>query len=199
MKIQLSENFTYKKLIKFTIPTIIMMIITSIYGVIDGFFVSNYIGSKSFAAVNLIMPALMIFGSIGFMIGTGGSALVSKTIGEGEKEKANSYFSMLIYLLVIIGILFSIIGILFVKPVSKLLGADEIMMKECIIYGQVLLIFLVPFLLQNAFQSFLIVEEKPTFGLVISIISGISNIFLDFLLIYLFKLGIAGAALATRN
>ncbi len=199
MKIQLSENFTYKKLIKFTIPTIIMMIITSIYGVIDGLFVSNYIGSKSFAAVNLIMPALMIFGSIGFMIGTGGSALVSKTIGEGEKEKANSYFSMLIYLLVIIGILFSIIGILFVKPVSKLLGADEIMMKECIIYGQVLLIFLVPFLLQNAFQSFLIVEEKPTFGLVISIISGISNIFLDFLLIYLFKLGIAGAALATRN
>lgn len=118
MKIQLSEHFTYKKLIKFTIPTIIMMIFTSIYGVVDGIFVSNCVGSDAFAAVNLIMPALMILGTIGFMIGTGGSALVSKTIGEGKKEKANEYFSMLIYLLIIIGIIFTIIGVFLVRPAA---------------------------------------------------------------------------------
>lgn len=145
------------------------------------------------------MPALMIFGSIGFMIGTGGSALVSKTMGEGEKEKANKYFSMLIYLLIVIGIIFSVIGIIAVEPVSKLLGANETMLGECVTYGKVLLIFLVAFILQNAFQSFLIVEGKPTFGLIISIISGCINMFLDFLFIYVFKLGVFGAALATRN
>lgn len=145
------------------------------------------------------MPALMIFGSIGFMIGTGGSALVSKTIGEGEKEKANRYFSMLIYLLIIIGVLSSIIGIILVKPASVLLGADEAMLESCVIYGKTLVLFLVPFILQNAFQSFLIVEEKPTFGLIISIISGVLNMALDFLFIYLFKWGVFGAALATRN
>lgn len=198
MKIQLSEHFTYRKLIKFTIPTIIMMIFTSIYGVVDGIFVSNCVGSDSFAAVNLIMPALMIFGSIGFMIGTGGSALVSKTIGEGEKEKANRYFSMLIYLLIAVGLLLTIAGIWLVKPVSILLGADETMLGECVTYGKTLTIFLIPFILQNAFQSFLIVEEKPTFGLIISIVSGVSNMLLDFLLIYVFKLGVFGAALATR-
>ncbi len=199
MKIQLSENFTYKKLIKFTIPTIIMMIFTSIYGVVDGIFVSNCVGSDGFAAVNLIMPAIMIFGSVGFMIGTGGSALVSKTIGEGDKEKAQKYFSMLIYLLVIIGLICSIAGIILIKPASKLLGANESMLGDCIIYGRTLLIFLVPFMLQNAFQSFLIVEEKPTFGLIISVISGVLNMFLDFLFIYVFKWGVLGAALATRN
>lgn len=199
MKIQLSEHFTYRKLIKFTIPTIVMMIFTSIYGIVDGIFVSNCVGSDSFAAVNLIMPALMIFGSIGFMIGTGGSALVSKTIGEGEKEKANRYFSMLIYLLVIIGLILTIVGIWLVKPASILLGADETMLGECIIYGKTLTFFLIPFILQNAFQSFLIVEEKPTFGLIISIVSGLSNMFLDFLFIYVFKLGVFGAALATRH
>lgn len=198
MKIQLSEHFTNKKLIKFTIPTIIMMIFTSIYGVVDGIFVSNCVGSDSFAAVNLIMPALMIFGSIGFMIGTGGSALVSKTIGEGEKAKANRYFSMLIYLLISLGLIFTIVGIWLVKPASILLGADEAMLGECVTYGKTLTIFLIPFILQNAFQSFLIVEEKPTFGLIISVVSGVSNMLLDFLLIYVFKLGVFGAALATR-
>ena len=162
MKIQLSEHFTYKKLIKFTIPTIIMMIFTSIYGVVDGIFVSNIVGSDGFAAVNLIMPALMILGTVGFMFGTGGCALVSKTIGEGDKEKANKYFSMLIYLLIIIGLIFSILGVL-----------------------------------QNSFQSFLIVAERPTFGLIISIVTGVSNMILDFLFIYIFRMGVFGAALAT--
>lgn len=197
MKIQLSEHFTYKKLIKFTIPTIIMMIFTSIYGVVDGIFVSNFVGSDEFAAVNLIMPALMILGSIGFMIGTGGSALVSKTMGEGEKEKANKYFSMLIYLLIIGSLLFTIIGVVLIRPVSTLLGAEGDMLENCVTYGGTLLLFLMPFVLQNCFQSFLIVAEKPTFGLIVSIATGITNMLLDFLFMYVFNMGVFGAALAT--
>ena len=197
MKIELSEHFTYEKLIKFTIPTIIMMIFTSIYGVVDGIFVSNVVGSDSFAAVNLIMPALMIFGTIGFMIGTGGSALVSKTIGEGDRQKANRYFSMLIYILIIVGLILTIIAVAMVKPMSKLLGAEGKILEECITYGTVLIMFLIPFVLQNCFQSFLIVAEKPTFGLVISIITGISNMILDWVFMYVLKQGIFGAALAT--
>ncbi len=197
MSIQLSEHFTYKKLIQFTIPTIVMMIFTSIYGVVDGIFVSNCVGSDAFAAVNLIYPAIMIFGSVGFMIGTGGSALVSKTLGEGKKEKANKYFSMLIFILIILGLVFSTIGVCFIKPISELLGADETMLADCVIYGRTLLIFLVPFMLQNSFQSFIIVSEKPTFGLVISVIAGVINMVLDFLFMYIFKMGVFGAALAT--
>lgn len=197
MKIQLSEHFTYKKLIKFTIPTIIMMIFTSIYGIVDGIFVSNCVGSDAFAAVNLIMPVLMILGAIGFMIGTGGSALVSKTIGEGQNEKANQYFSMLIYLLIITGIILTVIGIIFLKPIASLLGAEGTMLNDCVIYGRTILIALTSFLLQNCFQSFLIVAEKPTMGLIISIIAGITNMILDFLFMFVFKMGVFGAALAT--
>lgn len=197
MKIQLSEHFTYRKLIKFTIPTIIMMIFTSIYGIVDGIFVSNCVGSDAFAAVNLIMPALMILGTIGFMIGTGGSALVSKILGEGEKEKANKVFSMLIYLLIIIGGILTIVGIQLVKPIAKLIGANGEILELCTTYGRTLLIFLIPFVLQNSFQSFLIVAERPTFGLIISIITGVINMILDFTFIYVFKMGVFGAALAT--
>lgn len=197
MNIQLSEHFTYKKLIKFTIPTIIMLIFTSIYGVVDGIFVSNCVGSEAFAGVNLIMPAIMILGSIGFMIGTGGSALVSKTIGEGENQKAQRYFSMLIYILIAIGIVFTIIGFIMVKPVSILLGATGEMLNICVTYGRTLIIALVPFLLQNCFQSFLVVAEKPKMGLWISIAVGITNMILDFLFIYVLKMGVFGAALAT--
>ena len=197
MNIQLSEHFTYGKLIKFTLPTIVMMIFTSLYGIVDGIFVSNCVGSEPFAALNLIWPVIMIFGSVGFMIGTGGSALVSKTIGEGQKEKANKYFSMLIFLLIIIGTIFSIAGRIFIKPIAELLGADETMLADCVTYGQTLLIFLVPFMLQNSFQSFMIVAEKPTMGLIISIIAGVTNMVLDFVLMYVLKLGLFGAALAT--
>ena len=197
MNIQLSEHFTYQKLVKFTMPTIIMMIFTSIYGVVDGIFVSNCVGSEAFAAVNLIMPAIMILGSIGFMIGTGGSALVSKTIGEGKTKKANEYFSMLIYLLLVIGVVLSIAGIFLVRPISILLGAEGDMIQDCVTYGRTLMIALTPFLLQNSFQSFLVVAEKPQMGLAISIVSGVLNMLLDFLLIYVFQLGIFGAALAT--
>ena len=139
----------------------------------------------------------MIFGSVGFMIGTGGSALVSKTLGEGKKEKANQYFSMLIFLLIILGLVFSVIGYCFIEPISKLLGADETMLADCVTYGKTLLVFLVPFMLQNSFQSFIIVAEKPSFGLVISIISGVTNMILDFLFMYVFRMGVFGAAFAT--
>lgn len=195
--ISLSEHFNYKKLIKFTIPTIIMMIFTSIYGVVDGVFVSNVVGSNAFASVNLIMPAIMVLGSVGFMIGTGGSALVSKTIGEGDNKKANQIFSMLMYFLIIAGFVLSVLGIIFIEPIAKLLGANKDILENCVIYGRVLLFALIPFLLQNAFQSFLVVAEKPRMGLVISIFAGLTNMVLDFLFIYVFKMGVFGAALAT--
>lgn len=143
------------------------------------------------------MPAIMIIGSIGFMMGTGGSALVSKTIGEGDRDKANRYFSMLIYLLIIIGLVLTAIGLVFIRPAARMLGAEGDVLKDCITYGGTLLLFLVPFMLQNSFQSFLIVAEKPTFGLVVSIISGVMNMVLDYLLVYVFRLGVLGAALAT--
>lgn len=197
MNIQLSEHFTYKKLIQFTVPTIIMMIFTSIYGVVDGLFVSNCVGSEAFAGVNLIMPAIMILGAIGFMIGTGGSALVSKTIGEGDQEKANRYFSMLLYVVTIVGFIFTVIGFIVMEPMAKLLGAEGNLVDICVTYGRTLIIALVPFMLQNCFQSFLIVAEKPRMGLVISIITGVLNMVLDFLFIYVFKMGVFGAAFAT--
>ena len=197
MEINLSEHFTYKKLIKFTLPTIIMMIFTSIYGVVDGIFISNVVGNNAFAAVNLIMPVVMIIGTIGFMIGTGGSAIISKTLGEGNKEEANKQFSMLIYLEIILGILFTLIALIFLKPIAEMLGATEEMMDSCLIYGRILLIGITAFVLQNSFQSFMVVAEKPRFGLGISIAAGLTNMVLDFLLIYVFKFGVAGAAIAT--
>lgn len=197
MKIGLSEHFSYKKLIRFTIPTIIMMIFTSIYGVVDGLFVSNYAGSNAFASINLIMPAIMILGTIGFMLGTGGSAIVSKTLGEGENEKANKYFSMFIYLEMTLGFIFTILGLIFLEPVAKALGATEDMMNDCLTYGKILLIGIVPFVLQNSFQSFIVVAEKPKFGLIVTIIAGVTNMILDFLCIGIFKWGVAGAAIAT--
>lgn len=195
--IQLSEHFSYIKLMRFTIPTIAMMIFTSIYGVVDGLFVSNIVGSEAFAGVNLIMPALMMLGSVGFMVGTGGSALVSKTIGEGNKKLANRYFSMLIYFLLIVGIVLSILGNVFIRQISELLGAKGEMVDICSTYGRTLLCSLPFFMLQNCFQSFLVVAEKPAMGLCVSVIAGLSNMVLDFLFIYVFRLGVFGAALAT--
>lgn len=195
--IQLSEHFSYIKLMRFTIPTIAMMIFTSIYGVVDGLFVSNIVGSEAFAGVNLIITALMMLGSVGFMVGTGGSALVSKTIGEGNKKLANRYFSMLIYFLLIVGIVLSILGNVFIRQISELLGAKGEMVDICSTYGRTLLCSLPFFMLQNCFQSFLVVAEKPAMGLCVSVIAGLSNMVLDFLFIYVFRLGVFGAALAT--
>lgn len=197
MQIQLSEHFTYKKLIRFTLPTIFMMIFTSIYGIVDGIFVSNLVGSDSFAAVNLTVPILMIMASVGFMFGTGGSALVSKILGEGNKEKANELFSMLTYLLIAIGIVFTIGGLILIRPVASLLKAEGDILEDCVIYGSTLMFSMIPFLLQHYFQSFLIVAEKPKMGLVVSLCAGITNIVLDFLFIYVFKMELFGAAIAT--
>lgn len=197
MHIQISEHFNYRKLIRFTIPTITMMLFTSIYGVVDGIFISNCVGSDSFAAVNLIWPVVMMLGAVGFMIGTGGSALVSMTLGEGKKETANQYFSMLIGFLAAAGLALTLIGYMLLPQIVNLLGAEGEMREDCVLYGRVLLVALVPFMLQNSFQSFLVVAERPQMGLKISIIAGITNMLLDFLLIYVFHLGVFGAAAAT--
>lgn len=197
MTIQLNEHFNYKKLLRFVFPSIIMMVFISIYGVVDGLFVSNYVGKTSFAAINLIMPFIMILGGVGFMIGTGGSALVAKTLGEGKKEKANRYFTMMIYLTLSCGIILSILGVVFIRPISYLLGATDAMIGECVTYGRVVLLFNVAFMLQNVFQSFLITAEKPKLGLAATVIAGLTNVALDALFIVGFKWGVAGAALAT--
>lgn len=197
MKIQLSDHFTYKRIFLFTLSSIVMMIFSSIYGIVDGLFVSNFIGKDAFAAVNFIFPFILILGTVGFMLGTGGSALVAKTLGENKKEKANELFSMFIYVTVFSGIIISIIGILTIKPVAILLGASDDLLTNCVKYGTILLIGLPFYMLQLEFQSFFVTAEKPQLGLIITIISGVSNMILDALLIAVFKLGIQGAALAT--
>ncbi len=197
MTISLSEHFTYGKLLKFTFPSMIMMILTSIYGVVDGVFISNFIGAEPFAAVNIVMPFLIIFGAVGFMLGTGGSALVAYTLGTGNHKKANEIFSLLIYVLIGIGLVFTVLGELFLAPISGILGADAAMLPYCIQYGRVILIALVPFMLQNVFQSLLVTAERPQLGLYITIISGVTNMILDALFVAVWRLGVPGAAAAT--
>ena len=197
MAIQLSEHFTYRKLLRFTVPSIIMMVFTSIYGVVDGIFVSNFVGKTSFAALNLIMPVCMLLGAFGFMVGTGGSALVSKLLGEGKREEARRTFSMLIYLSAAGGVLLTVVGILLMRPISAALGAEGQMLEDCVLYGRTLLLGGTAFILQNEFQSFLIVAEKPQFGLIITVAAGVTNMVLDALFVGLFRWGLAGAAMAT--
>ena len=197
MKIQLSDHFTFKKLLRFTLPTIIMMVFTSIYGVVDGFFVSNFAGKTEFAAVNLIMPFLMILGSIGFMFGTGGSALISKTLGEGKNEKAKRIFSLLVYTALISGVVIAVLGIIFLKPIAVMLGADGEMLEHCITYGRIILSALPAFILQYAFQSFFVAAGKPQLGLYVTIAAGVTNMILDWLLVGVYSLGVIGAASAT--
>ncbi|MFR8335741.1 MAG: MATE family efflux transporter [Eisenbergiella massiliensis] len=197
MAIQLSDHFNYKRLLKFVFPSIIMMVFTSVYGVVDGLFVSNYVGKTAFAAINLIMPMDMIFGGVGFMLGTGGSALVAKTLGEQDTDRANRYFSMIIWVTVIVGAVLSVIGIAVIRPVSILLGADEGMLPDCVLYGSIMMGFTITFMFQNAFQAFLITAERPNLGLAATIAAGISNMVLDALFIAVFDWGVAGAAVAT--
>lgn len=197
MRIQLSDHFSYKKLIRFVIPSVCMMIFTSIYSVVDGFFVSNYAGKTPFAALNLIYPLLMMLAALGFMIGTGGSAVVSKALGEGKKKEANEYFSMLVYAALIGGMIISILGLLFLKPIAIALGADSSMLSYCLIYGRILLCAIPFFILQNVFQSFFVTAEKPTLGLIVTVGAGLTNIVLDYLFVGVLKYGLAGAAAAT--
>ena len=197
MRIQLSDHFTYKKLLRFVLPSIIMMVFTSIYGVVDGLCVSNFVGKTPFAAINLIMPFVMIFGGIGFMFGTGGSALVAKTLGEKQPEKANRYFTMMVWVTLLVGVIISIIGIVFMRPISILLGADDTLLADCVIYGRIVIGFNTAFMLQNLFQSFLIAAEKPRLGLIATLAAGFTNMILDVLFVGVFKWGVAGAAIAT--
>lgn len=199
MNIQLSDHFNYRKLIKFTLPSIAMMIFTSIYSVVDGFFVSNFAGKTPFAAVNLIMPVLMIMGTVGFMFGTGGTALVAKTYGEGEKEKANRYFSLLVYVATSIGVVLAILGLIFIRPIAVLLGAGGSLLDNCVLYARIVLLALPFFILQVMFQSFLVAEEKPHMGLAVTVLAGLTNIALDALLVILLPKAykLAGAAIAT--
>lgn len=174
-----------------------MMIFTSIYGVVDGLFVSNFAGKTAFASINLVMPFVMILGGIGFMIGTGGTALVSKVLGEGKKEKANKIFTMMIIFTLLLGTLLSVIGVVSMPWVAYFLGATEEMMADCILYGRIVTGFTVAFMLQNVFQSFLIAAEKPKLGLLATVLAGVTNMALDAIFIIVFKWGVAGAAIAT--
>ncbi|MDY2807934.1 MAG: MATE family efflux transporter [Oscillospiraceae bacterium] len=196
-QIQLSDHFTYGKLLRFVFPSIIIMIFTSIYGVVDGLFVSNFSGKTSFAAINLIMPFVMVLGGIGFMIGTGGTALVSKVLGEREPEKANRYFSMMILFTVIVGVLLTVFGVTFMEPVALFLHATPQMLPDCVLYGRIVIGFTTAFMLQNVFQSFLIAAEKPKLGLAATVAAGVTNMALDALFIAGFHWGVAGAAIAT--
>lgn len=197
MNISLSEHFTYGKLLKFTFPSVLMMVFTSIYGVVDGIFVSNFVGSDAFAAVNLIMPFLMIFGAVGFMIGAGGTALVAFQLGMGAKKRANEIFSLLVYLLIAVGLVFTVVGLVYLEPVARFLGADDVMLPYCLTYGRILMPSLIPFMLQNVFQNFMVTAERPQFGLCITVGAGVTNIVLDAVLVGWLRLGVAGAAYAT--
>ncbi len=195
--IQLSDSFNYRKLLQFTFPSIVMMIFTSIYGVADGFFVSNFAGKTPFAAVNFIMPILLILGCVGFMFGTGGSALISKTLGEGKSRKANELFSMLVYVSIILGILLAVLGFFLIRPVAVIMGAEGELLEDCLLYGKINLLALPFYILQYEFQCLFAAAEKPKLGLYITVASGITNMVLDGLFVAVFSWGLAGAAAAT--
>lgn len=197
MRIQLSEHFTYRKLLRFTLPSIVMMVFTSIYSVVDGLFVSNYVGKTPFAAINLLMPLLMILGALGFMVGTGGSALVAKTMGEGNKPLANRYFSLLVYVTLILGSLIALLGQWLLRPAAAAMGATGEMLEDCVTYGRITLASMPCFMLQNVFQTFFVTAEKPKLGLAFTVAAGLTNVALDALLVAGLGWGLAGAALAT--
>ena len=195
--IRLSDHFSYAKLLRFTLPSICMMVFTSIYGVVDGLFVTNFAGKTPFAAINLVMPFIMILGGMGFMIGTGGTALVSKLLGESKKDEAHSTFSMMVLFTLLLGLVLSAVGFLTMRPVSYFLGATDAMIDDCVLYGRIVTGFTFAFMLQNVFQSFFIAAEKPRLGLIVTVAAGVTYMALDALFIAVFDWGVAGAAIAT--
>ena len=197
MRIQLSDHFSYGKLIRFTLPSITMMIVTSIYSVVDGYFISNFVGKTAFASVNLIIPYLQILGGVGAMLGIGGSALTAKTLGEGDIPRARRYFTMMVYLMVAAGVLFGAIGAIFLRPMAYVFGATDDMIGDIMVYGNTCMVFIVAFVVQYGVQSFLIVAEQPKLGLYATLLAGFTNMLLDFLFTAVFKWGVFGAALAT--
>ena len=198
MKIQLSDHFTYSKLLRFVIPSIGMMIFISIYGVVDGLFVSNFVGKTPFAAVNFIMPVIMMLGGMGFMLGTGGSAIVGQLLGEGREDAARKAFSLIVYVTIALGVALVILGEIILKPTAILLGAEGEMLEYAVRYGRVLLIGTPAFMLQNVFQSFLVTAERPGLGLAFTVAAGVTNIVLDLLLVGILPFGVEGAAWATN-
>lgn len=199
MTIQLSDHFTFSRLLRFTLPSIAMMIFTSIYGVVDGIFVSNFAGKTAFAAVNLIMPYVMAFGTLGFMLGTGGTALISMTMGAGDRKKANEIFSLLTYTAILGGLVLTVLSIAFMRPAAKLLGGQGQMLEDAVLYGCIVQTALPAFILQFAFQSFCVAAEKPNLSLTMTIVSGCANIVLDALFVGVFRWGLVGAAVATAT
>ena len=199
MHIQLSDHFSYGRLLRFTLPSIVMMIFTSIYSVVDGFFVSNFAGKTPFAAVNLIMPVLMILGTVGFMFGTGGTALVARALGEGDRERANRHFSLFMFVAFVLGVALALLGFIFIRPISSALGAEGVLLDDCAVYGRIVLAALPFFVLQVMFQSFFVAAEKPQLGLAVTVLSGATNMVLDAVLVLLLPqdMKLAGAALAT--
>ena len=196
-QIQLSDHFGYRRLIRFTVPSILMMIVTSIYGVVDGFIISNYVGKTPFAAVNFIMPFLMVVGALGFMFGTGGSALIAKTMGEGKEEKSQKIFSLIIYMTILSGVVIAVLSILFLRPIAAFLGAEGSMLEDAVTYGRIVLLAL-PFLMaQYAFSSLVVTAEKPAMGLIVTILAGVTNFIGDILFMAVFRWGVPGAAFAT--
>lgn len=194
----LSQHFTFKKLIKFVYPAVIMMVFTSVYSVVDGIFVSNFASEAAFKAVNLIMPVLMGFAAVGFMLGAGGSALISKTLGEGDEKRARGIFSMLVYATAILGAVLTVVGIFTLRPLAIALKAEkEGLLDECLLYGFVNMCGITFFMLQNVFQSFFALAERPKMGLLVIVCAGVTNAVLDAVLIAGFKMGLLGAALAT--
>ena len=196
-EIKLSDHMTYKKLLKFTFPSICMMVFTSIYSIVDGFFISNFAGKTAFAAINLMMPAIMLVGGLGFMMGTGGAALVGKTLGEQNPEKANKIFSSIVYFTIIMAIVTSTIMFIFIPRIAVLLGATEDMLPYCVKYARILTVGNIFFMLQNLFQNFFMIAERPKYAFRTSVASGLFNMVLDALLVGVLKLGISGAAYAT--
>ena len=196
-KIALSDHFTFGRLLHFTLPSIVMMVFTSIYGVVDGIFVSNFAGKTAFAAINLIMPYLMLFGTLGFMLGTGGTALISMTLGMGDKRKANGLFSMLTYVAIIGGVVLTVISLLLLRPAAKALGAEGEILAHCVTYGTIVQLALPAYVLQFTYQSFCVAAEKPNLSLGMTVASGVCNMVLDALFVGLFRWGLVGAAAAT--
>ena len=197
MRIQLSDHFNYSRLIRFVFPSIVMMIFTSIYGVVDGLFVSNLVGKTPFAAVNLIWPYIMAFSVIGFMLGAGGSALVSRSLGEGQKERANQEFSLLVYVAIVTGLIVTVLGILLMRPVAIMLGAEGELIDLCVLYGNIVMSAQAAFMLQTMFQIFFVTAEKPQLALVFTVAAGLTNMVLDYVFIAVLDWDLAGAALAT--
>lgn len=197
MRVQLSDHFDFRRLLKFTFPSMVMMAFTSLYSVVDGFFVSNFVGKTPFAAVNFIMPVLMILGSVGFMFGSGGSALVSKTMGEGEPDKARKLFSLFIYSTAVCGVIIAVISFIFIRPLAAFMGAEGEMLDNCVLYGRILLLSLPFYMLQFEFQSFFITVERPQMGLVVTVVCGLTNMVLDALFMAVFSWGLVGASAAT--